>query len=75
MKNFKVIWEIDVEDVQNPVEAVWNAVLLLEDNAIREQVYKVIDKDTKREYIVDLYDIDVHAEEVIPGTYDSSPLP
>lgn len=70
MANYIVMWEIDVDDADDPVDATWNAVNLLEQSGtVREQVYKLIDKDTKKEYKVDLYDIDIHAIEVIPGTY------
>lgn len=71
MANYIVMWEIDEDNVANPVEAVLNVVnLLMDGNAPREQVYRVIDKDTRREYKVDMYNEDVEAVELIPGTYN-----
>jgi|GEM_PF-6749248 len=71
MGNYIVTWEIDEDDVANPVEAVLNVVnLLMDGNAPKEQVYKVLDKDTLKEYKVDMYNEDVEAVELIPGTYN-----
>jgi len=70
-KHFKVIWEVDIDDYDTPVEAVKDAIDCFARNDFYvDFAWKVIDYDTKEEFMVDTSNDPNIAIKVEPGTYN-----
>lgn len=66
MANFRVKWEIDIEDETNPLEAAKKALELMRGHDSTAVVFTMQDKNTKECFSVDLDEPE--GEEVLPLT-------